>query len=307
MRPAIARPTTPPRGAIHDDRRVGGSPPGRTMRDVAHPSHPGRGGGDAPASRPGRPGRSGAGTIRPGPSPGEADGQPDPPPPRSRTTPSERPRRRSGPAPRGPGGNRWARSDPSKNPTMMAAGSSPAGPSRTRDGSAGRSSRTRMPPPTGARTGRGGRLLRGGCGGVPRSPGPPGEEGRRFLREPVPHAGLPELCLQTSDPGVPFRGHGISAEAGVPPPPSCDPAPDRLRHRTVRSGCLGHRPGPWTIPRTTCPSNPAPHPGADTTQPHLDHFTHRPKNTKHSKPPPRLRTRPPKPDPPQRQEPVRSR
>ena len=58
-----------PRDAIHDDRRVGGSPPGRTMRDAAHPSHPGRGGGDAPASRPGRPGRSGAGTIRPGPSP----------------------------------------------------------------------------------------------------------------------------------------------------------------------------------------------------------------------------------------------
>ena len=70
-----SRPRRPlPRDAIHDDRRVGGSPPGRTMRDAAHPPHPGRGGGDAPASRPGRPGRSGAGTIRPGPSPGRPTG-----------------------------------------------------------------------------------------------------------------------------------------------------------------------------------------------------------------------------------------
>ena len=82
MRPAIARPTTPPRETIHDDRRVGGSPPGRTMRDAAHPSHPGRGGGDAPASRPARPARRRHDPSRPVPE--EADGQPDPPPPRSR-------------------------------------------------------------------------------------------------------------------------------------------------------------------------------------------------------------------------------
>ena len=92
-----------PRGAIHDDRRVGGSPPGRTMRGAAHPSHPGRGGGDAPASRPARKIRRRHDPSRPVP---EADGQPDPPPPRSRTMPSERPRRRLGPAPRGPGGSR---------------------------------------------------------------------------------------------------------------------------------------------------------------------------------------------------------
>ncbi len=129
-----------------------------------------------------------------------------------------------------------------------------------------------MPPPTGTRTGRGGCLLRGGCGGISRSPGPPGEEDRRFFQELVFHAGLPELRPQTFDLGVLFRGHGISAEVGVFLPPSCDPVPDCLRHKTVRSGHPGHRPGPRTIPRTTRPPNPAPHPGAGTTQPHLDHF-----------------------------------
>ena len=140
-----------------------------------------------------------------------------------------------------------------------------------------------MPPPTGAWTGRAGRLLHGGCGGVPRPPGPPGEEDHRFFQELVFHAGFPGLRPRTFDLGVLLRGHGISAEAGVLPPPSCDPVPDRLRHRTVRSGHPGYRPGPRTIPRTTCPSNPAPHPGTDTTQPHLTiTSTHRPKNTKHS-------------------------
>ena len=68
-------------------------------------------------------------------------------------------------------------------------------------------------------------------------------------------------------------------------PPSCDPVPDCLRHKTVRSGCLGYRPGLLddlendlflkfrTIFRCR----------HDLILPH-DHFTHRPKNTKHSSP-----------------------
>ena len=67
-------------------------------------------------------------------------------------------------------------------------------------------------------------------------------------------------------------------------PPSCDPVPDCLRHRTVRSGYLGYRPGLLddlendlflkfrTIFRCR----------HDLILPH-DHFTHCPKNTKHSK------------------------
>ena len=162
------------------------------------------------------------------------------------------------------------RSDPSKNPTttMTAAGSSPAGPSRTRDGSAGRSSRTRMPPPTGARTGRGGRLLRGGCGGVPRPPGPPGEEDHRFLQEPVPHAGLPEPRPQPPDPGALLRGHGISAETGAPPRHPATQFPTVCATRPYDPATPATGPDPRTIPRTTRPPNPAPHPGTDTTQPH---------------------------------------
>ena len=129
-----------------------------------------------------------------------------------------------------------------------------------------------MPPPTGTRTGRGGRLLRGGCGGVPRPPGPPSEEDHRSLQEPVPHAGPPEPRPQPPDPGAPLHGHGINAETGALPPPSRDPAPNCLRHRTIRSGHPSHRPGPPDDPENDPPPNPAPHPGADTTQPHLDHF-----------------------------------
>ena len=137
-----------------------------------------------------------------------------------------------------------------------------------------------MPPPTGTWTGRGGRLLRGGCGGVPRSPGPPGEEGRRSLQEPVPHAGLPEPRPQPSDPGAPLHGHGISAEAGALPPPSCDPAPDRPRHKTVRSGHPGHRPGTPDDPENDPPLKPrtASRCRHDPTPPH-DHF--RPPPEKH--------------------------
>ena len=236
-------------------------------------------------SRPGRPGKSGAGTIRPGPSPRPTGNRT-----RRRHDLADHAEREASTPPRaGPAWTRrqpQARSDPSKNSTTMtAAGSSPAGPSRTWVGSAGRSSRTRMPPPTGARTGRGGCLLRGGCGGVPRPPGLPGEEDRRFFQEPVPHAGLPELCLQTFDLGVLFRGHGISAEVGVFLPPSCDPVPDCLRHKTVRSGHPGYRPGLlddlendlFLKFRTVFRCR------HDLILPH-DHFTHRPKNTKHSSP-----------------------
>ena len=219
----------------------------------------------------GRPGRSGAGTIRPGPSPGgrRATG------PAAATIPRTMPSEASTPLRAGPARTRrqpQARSDSSKNPTTTAAGSSPAGPSRTRDGSAGRSSRTRMPPPTGTRTGRGGRLLRGGCGGIPRPPGPPGGEDRRSLQEPVPHAGLPELRPQPPDPGAPLRGHGINAETGAPPRHPATRPPTARTTRPYDPATPATGPDPRTIPRTTRPSNPAPHPGTDTTQPHLDHF-----------------------------------
>ncbi len=156
---------------------------------------------------------------------------------------------------------------PGSNPRRPPGGRIPAGSSRTRDGSAGRSSRTRMPPPTGARTGRDGRLLRGGCGGVPRPPGPPGEEDRRSLQEPVPHAGLPKPHPQTSDPGAPLHGHGINAETGAPPtilrPGPRPPAP---QDRTIRPprppprtpGRSRERPAPQTPHRIPAPTRPNP-------------------------------------------------
>ena len=273
MRPAIACPMIFPRGAIHDDRRVGGSPPGRTMRDAAHPPHPGRGGGDAPAgpaparSVPARP----RGRQATGPAAATIP----------RTTPSERPRRRLGPAPRGPGGSRRpVRTRRRTRQRRRPPGPPPAGPSRTRDGSAGRSSRTRMPPPTGARTGRGGRLLRGGCGGVPRSPGPPGGEDRRFLpgtRSPRGPPGAPPSAARSrrAPPRSRHQRRGRGAPPAIPRPGPRPPAP---QDRTIRPPRPPAR-TPGTTPRTTRPLNPAPHPGTDTTQPHLDHF--RPPPEKH--------------------------
>ena len=84
----------------------------------------------------------------------------------------------------------------------------------------------------------------------------PGRRRPPLFQELVFHAGLPELCLQTFDLGVLFRGHGISAEVGVFLPPSCDPVPDCLRHKTVRSGHPGHRPGPPDDPENDPPLKP---------------------------------------------------
>ena len=257
MRPAIARPTTPPPG--NNPRR----PPGGRI-----PAGPDHARCRPPVSsrarwrrRPGQP----AGPARKirrrhdpsWPVPGRLTGNGT----RCCHDPADHAGREASTPPRA--GPAWIRRQPqacseTRRGTRQRRppGPPPAGSSRTRDGSAGRSSRTRMPPPTGAWTGRDGRLLHGGCGGVPRPPGPPGEEDHRSFREPVPHAGLPEPRPQPPDPGAPLRGHGISAEAGALPPPSCDPAPDRPRHRTVRSGHPGHRPGTPDDPENDPPPEP---------------------------------------------------
>ncbi|CAM3029144.1 hypothetical protein PRAC110570_11315 [Propionibacterium acidifaciens] len=185
-----SRPRRPlPRETIHDDRQVGESPPGRTMRDAAHPSHPGRGGGDAPASRPGRPGRSGAGTIRPGPSPRPTGNRTR----RRHDLADHAEREASTPLRAGPA---WTRrqpqvcSDSSRNPTMMAAGSSP----RRAVEDPGRFRRAQQPDPdasTHRRTDRTGRsppprwMRR--CSALTRTPGrrrPPLPPGTRSPRGP---------------------------------------------------------------------------------------------------------------------------
>ena len=283
MRPAIACPMIFPRGAIHDDRRVGGSPPGRTMRDVAHPSHPGRGGGDVSAQPvgPARKIRRRHDPSRPVP---EADGQPDPPPPRSR----------------GPCRARGLDAAPGRLRVDPAAAVGPFGLVEEPDNDDGR----RVLPPPGRR-GLGsvppGAAAGPGClhppahgpdGAVASSavdaavfrahPDPRAKKAAASFREPVPHAGLPELRPRTSDPGALLRGHGISAETGVPPrhpatrsPTACatgpyDPAtpatgPDPGRSR--------ERPAPQTPHRIPAPTRPNP---TSITS------AHRPKNTKHS-------------------------
>ena len=216
-----------PRDAIHDDRRVGGSPPGRTMRDAAHPPHPGRGGGDAPASRPARKIRRRHDPSRPVP---EADRQPDPPPPRSR-------------GPRRARGLDAASGRPRADP---AAAAGPFGLVEEPDNDDGR----RVLPPPGRRgpgTAPPGAAAGPGCLHPP-AHGPDGAVASSAADAAVSHAhpdprakkttapsrtrpprGPPELRPQPSDPGAPLRGHGISAETGAPPailrPGTRPPAP----------------------------------------------------------------------------------
>ena len=282
MRPAIARPTTPPRGAIHDDRRVGGSPPGRTMRGAAHPSHSGRGGGDAPASWPGRPGRSGAGTIRPGPSPGgrratgpaaamiadHAERDHDPAPGRPRVDPAAA---------------AGLLRDSSRNPTMTAAGSSPRRVvedlgrfRRAQQPDSDASTHRRMdwtgrsPPPR--------RMRR--CPALTRTPGrrrPPLLPG---TRSPCGSPGAPPSDVRSRR--APPRSRHQRRGRGAPRRPATR-SPTARATGPYDPATPATGPDSRTVPRTTCPSNPAPHPGADTIQPHLTlTFTHRPKNTKHS-------------------------
>ena len=142
-----------------------------------------------------------------------------------RTTPSERPRRRLGPAPRGPGGNRWARSDSSKNPTTMTAGSSP----RRAVEDPGRLRRAQQPDPdasTHRRTDRTGR-----------SPPP-----RRMRRCPAPTR-TPGRRRPPLPPGTrPPRG-----PPGAPPSAARSRrAPPRSRHQRRDRGAPSAilRPGP---------------------------------------------------------------
>ena len=240
------------------------------MRDVAHPSHPGRGGGDAPASRPGRPGRSGAGTIRPGPSPGGADGQRDPPPPRSRGPcrargldaasgrPCVDPAAAVGPF-----------RDSSRNPTtMMAAGSSPRWVvedlgrfrrAQQPDSDASTHRRTdwtgRSPPPRWMRR----------CSALTRTPGrrrPPLPSGNPFptrasrssaLGRPIP-ACPSAVTASAPRPGCPLR-HPVTR-----PPTACatgpyDPAASATGPDPGRSR---ERPAPQTLHRIPAPTRPNP-------------------------------------------------
>ena len=267
MRPAIARPTTPPRDAIHDDRRVGGSPPGRTMRDAAHPPHPGRGGGDAPASRPARKIRRRHDPSRPVP---EADRQPDPPPPRSR-------------GPRRARGLDAASGRPRADP---AAAAGLFGLVEEPDDDDGR----RVLPPPGRRgpgTAPPGAAAGPGCLHPP-AHGPDGAVASSTADAAVSHAHPDPRAKKTT---APSRTRSPRGPPGTPPSAvRSRRAPPRSRHQRRDRGAPRHPatrhptacttglydpatpatgPDPWTIPRTTRPSNPAPHPGTDTTQPHL--------------------------------------
>ena len=235
-------------------------------------------GAAATTPRPaGRPGRSGAGTIRPGPSPRPTGNRT-----RRRHDPADHAEREASTPPRaGPA-----------RPRRQPVG--PFGPVKEPDNDAGR----RVLPPPGRRgpgTAPPGAAAGPGClhppahgpdGAVASStadaadaavfrahPDPRAEKTAAPFREPVPHAGLPEPRPQPPDPGAPLRGHGISAETGVLPPPSRDPAPDRPHHRTVRSGHPGHRPGPPDDPENDPPPKPrtASRRRHDPTPPH-DHF-----------------------------------
>ena len=277
-----SRPRRPlPRDAIHDDRRVGESPPGRSMRDAAHPSHPGRGGGDAPASRP-------AGPEDPAPArsvparPREADGQPDPPPPRSRG-----PRRARGLD----AASGRPRADPAAAAGLFGPVEEPDDDDRRRVlPPPGRRGPGTAPPGAAAGPGYLHPPAHGPDGAVASSaadaavsrahPDPRAKKAAASFREPVPHAGLPEPRPQPSDPGAPLHGHGINAETGALPPPSRDPAPDRPHHKTTRSGHPGHRPGTPDDPENDPPPEPrtASRCRHDPTPPH-DHF--RPPPEKH--------------------------
>ena len=150
----------------------------------------------------------------------------------------------------------WARSDPSRNPTMMAAGSSP----RRVVEDPGRFRRAQQPDPdasTHRRTDRTGRsppprrMRR--CSALTRTPGrrrPPLLPGTRSPCGP-PGALPSDVRSRRALPRSRHQRRGRGA-----PPSSCDPVPDRLRHRTVRSGHPGHRPGPPDDPENDPPPEP---------------------------------------------------
>ena len=181
--------------------------------------------------------------------PREADRQPDPPPPRSRG-----PRRARGldPAPGRP------RADPTATADPFRPVKEPDNDDRQVLPPPGRRGPGTAPPGAAAGPGYLHPPAHGPDGAVASSaadatvshahPDPRAKKTTAPFREPVPHASLPEPRPQPPDPGAPLHGHGISAETGALPPPSCDPAPDRPHHRTVRSGHPGHRPGPLDDP-----------------------------------------------------------
>ena len=219
--------------------------------------------------------------------PREADGQPDPPPPRSRG-----PRRARGldAAPGRP------RADPA------ATGGPVQRLVEEPDNDDGR----RVLPPPGRR----------GPGTAP----PGAAAGPGYLHPPA-HGPDEAVASSAADAAVsrahpdprakktaapsrnPFPTRASRSPALSRPIPACSsavtasaPRPGRSpRHPATRPPTVcatgpydpatpATGPDPWTIPRTTRPSNPAPHPGTGTTQPHLTiTFAHRPKNTKHSK------------------------
>ena len=257
MRPAIARPTTPPRGAIHDDRRVGESPPGRNIRDVAHPSHPGRGGGDVSAQPAGPAWKIWRRHDPSRPVPGGPTGNRT----RRRHDLADHAEREASTPPRaGPAWTRrqpQARSDPSKNSTMMAVRSS----LRRAVEDSGRFRQAqqpdsdtfthrhmdwtgRSPPPRWMRR----------CPALTRTPGrrrPPLPSGN-----PFPMRASRGSALSRPIPACP------SAVTASAPRPGYSPRHPATRSPTARAtgpydpATPATGPDSWTIPRTTRPLKP---------------------------------------------------
>ena len=270
-----SRPRRPlPRETIHDDSRVGESPPGRTMRDAAHPPHPGRGGGDAPA-QPARPARK----IR------------------RRHDPSR-------PVPGRPTGNRTRRHhDPADHAEREASTPLRAGPARTRRQPVGPSGpveepdnddgRRVLPPPGRRGPGTAPPGTAAGPGYLhPPAHGPDEAVASSAADAAASHAHPDPRAKKTTAPsGNPFPTRASRSPAlsrPIPARPSTvtasAPRPGRSPRHPVTRPPTARATGPYdpatpatgpeprTIPRTTRPPNPAPHPGTGTTQPHLDHF-----------------------------------
>ena len=274
MRPAIAPPTTPPPGN-NPRRPPGGRIPAGPDHARCRPPVSSRARWRRRPGQPARPARKIRRRHDPSrPVPEEADGQPDPPPPRSRG-----PRRARGldAAPGQP------RADP-------AATAGPFRPVEEPDNDDGR--RVLPPPgrrgpgtaPPGAAAGPGylHPPAHGPDGAVASSaadaaashahPDPRAKKTTAPSRNPFPTRASRSPALSRPIPARPSTVTASTPRPGRPPAiPRPGPRPPAPQDRTIRPPQPPAR-TPGTTPRTTRPLNPAPHPGTDTTQPHLDHF-----------------------------------
>ena len=244
-----------PAGSDHARRRPPVSSRARRRRSGAA----GRAGPEDPAPARSIPAR-----------PRGADGQPDPPPPRSCG-----PCRARGLDP--------ASGRPRADPTATAG---PFGPVEEPDND----DRRVLPPP--GRRGPGtvppGAAAGPGCLHPP-AHGPDGAvassavDAAVFRAHPDPWAKKTTAPSRNPFPTRASRNSALgrlisacsSAVTALAPRPGCSPRHPATRPPTARTtgpydpATPATGPDPRTIPRTTRPPNPAPHPGADTTQPHL--------------------------------------